>query len=320
MKTLAIVTLILGLFGVSLSSATTTDDLIANCDVQVSDPQDPNAQKKPVQDGEVALGAAIQACQAAITVKADSARSFYQLGRAYHLARRYKDAFEAYRQAALQNYGPGLRAIGEAFAQGQGLPLGQAQDANIASHYYNKAIAAGDFFAQDSLDNLNQAIAASKFDETIFQDGNYMTALYTGNTSSDYDNRITFLAYLHGVASALMGDTVFFLDQDCQHFVFGFNIISIEFRMQKEALSRLNKNLLDMNAVAGVKPAHDMGTNDARTLMHRYSCKSPIVAKIAENIRLASGPPITVDKLPDIMPGPMGQLGKLLFPGLPSKK
>lgn len=270
----------------SISQAATTEEAIAKCDTLASHPRDPGRYAAGVTDEQFAPGAAIDACKNAVAANPDFPRSWFQLGRAYWLADRDKDAFAAFVQAAKRDYAPAMKFIGDAYNEGRGLPPGEKQDLPNAIEWYKKSAAAGFRDATTALKEANDVLASSRFNPALFQNSSYMTKLYNSDFAN-IDNPIIFFAYVHAFSDRLGGDTVFFIDQQCAGMVTALSGIINGVQQLASYLNTLQgenglAKVLISSALANI--AEDQGIRDANSLMHNYSCKSPVTKKIVDNV------------------------------------
>ncbi len=86
---------------------------------------------------------AITACKIAVQLNPEVARSHYQLGLGYWLALRDQAAVAEFFEAAKHCHAKAMRAIGDAYVEGRGLPDGQGRDLQKAIEWYGKADVAG---------------------------------------------------------------------------------------------------------------------------------------------------------------------------------
>jgi hypothetical protein len=175
-----------------------------------------------------------------VRLNPDLARAWFQLGRVYWETRRDDEAFRAFVEAAKRGSSAAKKYIGDAFLEGRGLPIGEAQgahSADIAMRWYKEscgkicdpsATTRGFPLARKALNEVKdfqakQAAAAertkaeaekAKFDPSIFQNPRFMSVLYYNRFDADNDD-LDFSAYALAVTETLGGNEMFFIDQSC---------------------------------------------------------------------------------------------------------
>jgi TPR repeat protein len=125
--------------------ASAQDIPLTSCDTYAASPFDPQRQTTGVAAVNPAL--AIPACSAAVTTYPTSPRLNFQLGRAYHAARNFREAAAFFLRAAEEEYAAAETALGDAFQHGTGV----SQSYSDAIHWYSKAARQGFAIAQNSL-------------------------------------------------------------------------------------------------------------------------------------------------------------------------
>jgi hypothetical protein len=121
------------------------DAPVSPCDTYAASPFDPQRQTTGVEIVNPML--AIPACHSAVTTYPTSPRLNFQLGRAYHAAKNFREASVFFLRAAEQGYAAAETAVGEAFQHGTGVSPSYAD----AIYWYNKAARQGFAIAQNSL-------------------------------------------------------------------------------------------------------------------------------------------------------------------------
>ncbi len=104
------------------------------CDVQASDPEDPNRAAPGVEFARIVPRVAVEECRRAVADFPDVARFKYQLGRALMVSKKNEDAVRAFQAAAKQNYGMAFVVIGR---------LWEADNMEYAATAYKAAVEAG---------------------------------------------------------------------------------------------------------------------------------------------------------------------------------
>ncbi|MCW0001704.1 hypothetical protein OE766_26135 [Pararhizobium sp. YC-54] len=167
-----------------------------------------------------------------------------------------------------------------------GLPQGEVQSLDSAVAWYQEALKNGYKEAQKAVDEAQAVLASLRFDPSGFQNQEYMKRMYEGNFDK-LGNPLQFLMYVGAFSEELGGTTVFFIDQRCQGMVTSLSgtingvqrFISFLMSMQSE------EGMADVViALVTSSWVQDQGARDARILMERYTCKSPIAIKIVENV------------------------------------
>jgi TPR repeat protein len=231
-------------------------------------------------------GAAIEACERAARASPDLARVWFELGRGYWMANRDAEAFAAFVRAAKSNYAPAMKYIGDAYLEGRGLPSGEDQDVQIALQWYKKSNDGGFKEGGKAFQEATDYMYRNTFDQTIFQNQDYMARLYNDNFEN-IQTPILFMAYLRALVDELGGDKILYVDSNCKPLItaIGDTILSVI-----QAMSYLTI-LGDQNAlikggfsILFSEYAEDQGKRDAVILVNRYGCKSAVAKKIVNNI------------------------------------
>jgi hypothetical protein len=260
-------------------------DFVAACDKIASHPHDPRRQLAGVPDDQVPLGAAIEACGRATKEHPKSARSWFQLGRSYWLARRDKEAFAAFIEAADQGYPAAMKFIGDAYLEGRGLPKDQQQDANTALKWYKMASDGGFEDGQTAIEELKK----NQFNPNLFKRPEFITMMYEGRFSR-LDAPISFLIYVTGFNEELGSERVSFIDQSCTPLSTLGGTLALQGSSLLAAVrSFKNKKVMDQTISALlISPLlTDEGHRDAFTLINNYGCKSRIAKTILDHTNLS---------------------------------
>lgn len=328
--------------------AISAKDALHQCDTLAAHPDDPGRYTSGVPDNQFAPGAAIEACEPAVKLNPESARARFELGRAYWAAQRDDEAFKEFVDAANRGYAPAKKYIGDAFLTGRGLPSSEHQNARnifIAERWYKESCAKlcdpsitspGFPPARDALHDAEDQIAhqkeqaekekiaaeKKKFDPTIFQNPDFMNAIYRNTFDAD-DGDLTFDAYALAVAGVLAGDQMFFIDQSCKPLMTlatnaaisqrilallglrnDFNVLN---PMQSAAQNPLGvlfgswqsgMNLMNSDSWTKIQIYANQGENDTVALEKRYNCTSEVAKTIAYNLTSKySAPPRNLQKL-----------------------
>src|SRR5690242_14506190 len=118
---------------------------LTSCDTYAASPFDPQRQTTGVAAVNPAL--AIPACSSALTTYPASPRLNFQLGRAYHAAKNFREAAAFFLRAAEEGYAAAETALGDAFQYGTGV----SQSYPDAIDWYSKAARQGFAIAQNNL-------------------------------------------------------------------------------------------------------------------------------------------------------------------------
>jgi hypothetical protein len=262
------------------------EEIVAKCDAQASHPQDTDRRSKGVADDQLVPGAAIEACERAARASPDLARVWFELGRGYWMANRDSDAFAAFVRAAKSNYAPAMKYIGDAYLEGRGLPSGEDQDVQIALQWYKKSNDGGFREGGKALQEANDYIYKNIFDQSVFQNQDYMSRLYNDNFEK-IQMPILFMAYLKAFVDELGGDKILYVDSNCKPLItaIGDTILSVIQTMSYLSLLG-DKNPIITGGISLLfsEFAEDQGKRDAVTLVNRYGCKSVIAKRIVNNI------------------------------------
>jgi TPR repeat protein len=119
--------------------------LAERCDQLAADPEDPKRLAPGIAEPALAVPEAIEACANATLAQPANQRLHYQHGRALRAGGRQAEAFTAFKRAADLGYAPGMKAVGDAYLTGQGLPPGESQSTETALAWYERAIATGEY-------------------------------------------------------------------------------------------------------------------------------------------------------------------------------
>ena len=279
------------------ATAATPDEAMLQCDNLASDPLDPDKYAAPVPDDRFATGVAMKACKEAVDANPQSARAWFQLGRAYWLGQHDTDALAALAQAAQREYAPAMKYIGDAYKEGRGLPPGKTASPLDALAWYNKARQAGLRAADSDIASTQAAIASLTFRPELFQNPEYMTRIYTGDVDL-LDNPVMFFTYTKAFVDDLGGTNIYFMDPKCTTMVTELGSMINGAGQILGYLQTLSGDDVIENMVISVIGSHfteDQGKRDAVALMHNYKCDNPVTQKIVDTV---SG---TYQKLPTII-------------------
>ena len=167
--------------------AMATSDDVHPCDDVAAHIQDKQRWGKGISDEEVAPALAISRCAAAVKEYPETARFQFQLGRAFWIAQRYREAIAPLTAAATGGHAAAYAYLGEAYKNGLG---GVLQDNNRAMKYYQLAAESGFKTAEDVLTTLQKEAKQSTFSSEGFQEPGIIQGLYTGDFAlfpSGYD-------------------------------------------------------------------------------------------------------------------------------------
>lgn len=128
------------------------------CDDAAAHVDDSQKVGQGLSDKAVDPVRAITACSKAVLKNPEIARFHFQLGRAYWIAKKYKEAIAQLRQAVEMQYAPAAWYLGEAYRQGLG-PL--KTDLKKADQYHEVARIGGFPSASKSIDPSNNPQASS---------------------------------------------------------------------------------------------------------------------------------------------------------------
>jgi hypothetical protein len=275
---------------------TSPSDALRHCDAMASHPHDPGRRAMGIPDDQLIPEPTIEACTAAVRSYPDNARAWFELGRAQLGARRYKEAFAAFNDAAQRSYDPAKKYIGDAFLEGWGLPASERQDAFTAMHWYKQACgrtcdpSAGNVGfpdAEKALRETDDYLTRHTFDPSIFLVPQFMKALYTDDFRGL--NMTAFLPYVAGFAEELGGDKILYVDSNCKP----LSTISTDFVTTANAFLGIlqNDSSSIVTGMVNLITYPDKGARDAVALVNRYKCDSPIARRIMENIVVKTNSP-----------------------------
>ncbi len=181
------VTLLLLLSWPSSPMAMAASDDVHPCDDVAAHNQDRQRWGKGISDEDLAPALAISRCAAAVKEYPETARFQFQLGRAFWIAKRYREAIAPLTAGATGGHAAAYAYLGEAYKNGLG---GVPQDNDRAMKYYQLAAQSGFKTAEDALATLQKEAKQSTFSSEGFQEPGIMQGLYTGDFSlfpSGYD-------------------------------------------------------------------------------------------------------------------------------------
>jgi len=261
-------------------------EALKNCDQLASDPSDPGRWAAGVPDAQMAPGAAIEACQHAVQLNPQTSRANYELGRSLWAAHRDADAWKAF--MASSDYGPTLKYIGDAYFYGRGLPTGEVQNANTALIWYKRSAAKAYDEANKAIDITQELIEKNTFNESYFQNGPYMAALYNGDARG-IEMPISLITYTKAVVGELNSDKILFIDSSCAPLATYVGGVALDLAESASYLTMLNGGKSFQNGLKSMlssEAVEDQGRKDAVALINHYGCKSPVVKQIADHIVL----------------------------------
>ena len=225
-------------------AALTSEELTKKCDDLAAYPGDPMRTSAPVDDASFATAAAVSACEAALAADTANSRIMFNLGRALYLSGQYELAYENLKAARLAGYSAASLLLGDAYRDGK-LPDGEVGNLNTAMVLYEEAERGGVESASAALLDAKRELDRSTFDKSLFQNGDYMEKLYTGDFSKT-GFPVSVLHYMQGIAYGFEDSNVLFIDQAC-----------------KPLLSKVGIDLLNSEAVeSAVVLASTIGSQD----------------------------------------------------------
>ena len=285
-------------------SPTDAEAARSKCDELASHPGDPDRYLAGVPDDQLAPGPAREACERAVRLNPDVARLWFQLGRSYGSVGRDADAFKAFNEAARRGHAAAKKYLGDAYFVGRGLPTGENQSAQRALALYRQA-AEGRF--KDALIAIREVEAkirddaaaaaraqaeadAKKFDLSIFQNRQFMSAFYYANVDkqalrSDFFVNIYIMSMINE-----MDNKVIFLEggADCKPLISGIAISNNRLSINgKEWVENTRGMALGKNT--RVVQVLTEGQNDMVALFNRYGCKGEVTKTIMNNINAVYG-------------------------------
>ncbi len=269
-------------------------EALKKCDALASHPHDPNRFAVGVSDEQFAPGAAIEACEPAVRLNPELARVWFEMGRAYWIGQRDKEAFSAFIEAAKRNYAPAMKYIGDAYQTGRGLPSSQKQDAQTALDWYKKS-AAGGFEdgkkavaeTEDKIKKDQAEAESNKFDPSIFQRPDFMTYVYTLSAIPPKEMEL-FRIYMHGFVMELGGDQILFVDSKCKPLVPSRTAVAVRDSMFAMFAIQPRADMAHGNYQGWLNSAQfnafTQGQRDAVELVNRYGCQSEVARTLVDNI------------------------------------
>ncbi len=126
---------------------------VADCDVLAGSPLDPQKQTSGVGYDRLNSALAIPVCKNAVAESPQTARLWFQYGRALEKGNKLPDAIIAYQEAAKLNSGAAYNNIGELYRDGKGFQ----KDLVKAEEYFSKAADLNSPEGKDNLSNLRKA-------------------------------------------------------------------------------------------------------------------------------------------------------------------
>ena len=125
---------------------------VADCDQLAGSPFDPQKQTLGVGYDRLNAVLAIPACKNAVAESPQTARLWFQYGRALEKGNKLPDAISAYQEAGKLNSGAAYNNIGELYRDGKGFP----KDFKKAEEYFVKAAELNSLEGKDNLLNLRK--------------------------------------------------------------------------------------------------------------------------------------------------------------------
>ena len=280
-------------------SQTTPVEALAKCDRLAAAPGDPQRVNAPVADDAFAPGIAVTACADAVALNGDNARAHFEYGRALSQGGRNADAFEQFKAARLAGYPAASLYLANAYRDGH-VPPGESANLATAGTLYQEAVKGGVGGADKGLADAQRELDRATFDKSLFQNGDYMEALYTGDFGKT-KLPLSVVFYMQGVAAGFEDSNVIFMDQACKQLVSkaGLDLIRNADGLASWAqiLSATDSSgKWSPSGLAGVMAASvgrdyvfDMGERDATVLYNdegRYGCKSPVTQQVLSHMML----------------------------------
>lgn len=274
-------------------------ELMLACDQLAAMPGDPNRASAPVADDSFAPAAAVEKCGAALAANPNAPRAMFQLGRALWLSHQDDRAYEQLKAARLAGYGAAALLLGHAYRDGR-LPAGETANLQTAAVLYEEASKAGIDGADAALADAQREIARNTFDKSLFQNGDYMEVLHSGDFSK-ITYPLSMLYYMQGIAKGFDDNNVIFLDQACKPLLskVGIDLLNnVEILVvagsvfgTKDDQGNWTPEGLAKALGSGLVKDYliDQGERDATILYNediRYGCKSDVTKKILGNMML----------------------------------
>jgi tetratricopeptide (TPR) repeat protein len=281
--------------------------VLEKCDKLASLPGDPNIVAPAVPDSQFAPGAAIPACEEAVRLNPELARSRFELGRSYWIGQREAEAFKAFLEAAKRCYPPAKKFIGDAYLEGRGLPSGEQRDIQRAIDWYKDAATATPDCkpgyrdaeravreAQARIDqekaelaNREAEAAKARYDASIFQRGDFLTYVYNVKMPPTRDIE-SFRIYMHGFVMELGGDQILFVDSKCKPLVPSRTAVVVRDSMFSMFAIQPRAGLAQGNYQGWLNTfqfnVFTEGQRDAVELVNHYHCDSEVARKLVDNI------------------------------------
>lgn len=238
-------------------------DLVEECDVLASHPDDPQRMAEGVDDDKIVPRLAILACEDAMKHQPDDARFAFQLGRAVLAKGEKEKALKLFQEAAKKGHAAAYGYIGDAYQFGHGAEI----DPKSAYENYQKAVELGFKVAERQLDQLN-------FDPVLFA-ADHLNALFQSDlerltaAAADASNGVGVRTYLFSLTQQLM--------EACEGVVQPANL-----------LGYYNIRFKNWSAQDDEKPAVTVqgavGQHDAKIFLRRYGCAGPVAKHIFANL------------------------------------
>lgn len=257
------------------------------CDTRASHPRDPNRYLAGVPDEQFGPGAAIEACELAVKLNPNVPRLLFQLGRAYWMAQRDKEAVTNFLEAANSGYAAAMKYVGDAYLEGRGLPSSVKPNAQNALEWYRKAADGGFRDADKAVREIEEKLkseAQQALDPSIFQRPLFMSTLYFGvEEGRKIRSMSSFIFYVAALHKEIDGKIIFLENGSaCKPLLSGIAITNMYSDMQNWAVA-------DPDTMNNIVKASEQGRNDMVTLYNRYGCKSDVTTTIMHNINAVFG-------------------------------
>lgn len=297
--------------GPAVSVAQSAQEAIRNCDVRSSHPRDPMRRAPGVSDDQMVPLDAIDHCQAAVAIAPHEARLWFQLGRAYWLARRDREAFDSFSKAQTSNYAPAVKYLGDSYFSGRGLPPNAQKNPERAVTLWKRAADLGFPDGMDMADEVikqmkdeSERAAKEAFEPSIFQNAQLMSALYTGRfdrvplphlmiyassivkeLGGSQNDRILFMDPYCRTLSTYAADVLAPYGSDIGKFFSMFDAVGESFNKNDDPAAVILKGIIGLVANSfEVESIEVQGKRDAVMIMNRYSCNSAVARTIMNNI------------------------------------